>query len=117
MQGRMVDIDKLRSANEAVRAVGNMSVNARGDVVGSNGKILQKKESVMKAYYNTPKGQASDAKIQTPAKDEEVKKITPVIKKQEGNVISTFKSKESSKTTVKKEEPKSGIDAALDGIE
>ena len=27
MQGRMVDIEKLRAANESVRAVGNMAVN------------------------------------------------------------------------------------------
>ena len=30
MQGRMVDIEKLRAANESVQAVGNMNVNARG---------------------------------------------------------------------------------------
>jgi hypothetical protein len=38
MQGRMVDIDKLRAANETVQAVGNMNVNARGDVIGQSGK-------------------------------------------------------------------------------
>ena len=32
MQGRMIDIEKLRAANENVQAVGNMNVNARGDV-------------------------------------------------------------------------------------
>jgi hypothetical protein len=41
MQGRMVDIDKLRSANETVPAIGNMNVNARGDVIGQGGKIVQ----------------------------------------------------------------------------
>ena len=30
MQGRMVDIEKLRSANEGVQAVGNMNVNGSG---------------------------------------------------------------------------------------
>ena len=30
MQGRMVDIEKLRAANESVQAVGNMNVNAKG---------------------------------------------------------------------------------------
>ena len=44
MQGRMVDIEKLRAANESVQAVGNMSVNARGDVLGSGGKIVKKRE-------------------------------------------------------------------------
>ena len=33
MQGRMIDIEKLRSANETTQAVGNMNVNARGDVI------------------------------------------------------------------------------------
>ena len=32
MQGRTVDIEKLRAANESVQAVGNMQVNAKGDV-------------------------------------------------------------------------------------
>ena len=47
MQGRMVDIEKLRSANESVQAVGNMNVNARGDVLGPGGKIVKKKEKVI----------------------------------------------------------------------
>ena len=33
MQGRMIDIEKLRTTNEDVRAVGNMNVNARGYVL------------------------------------------------------------------------------------
>ena len=43
MQGRMVDIDKLRSANESVPAIGNMNVNARGDVIGQGGKLFRPK--------------------------------------------------------------------------
>ena len=39
MQGRMIDIEKLRGANEDVRAVGNMNVNARGDILGPSGSI------------------------------------------------------------------------------
>ena len=39
MQGRMIDIEKLRAANEDIRAVGNMNVNARGDVIGPNGNF------------------------------------------------------------------------------
>ena len=50
MQGRMVDIDKLRAQNETVPAVGNMNVNARGDVIGQGGKIVKPKEAVMKEY-------------------------------------------------------------------
>ena len=48
MQGRMVDIEKLRAANESVQAVGNMNVNARGDVLGAGGKVVTPKAQVIK---------------------------------------------------------------------
>ena len=50
MQGRMVDIEKLRAANESVRAVGNMNDYARGDVLGVGGKIETHKANVIKLY-------------------------------------------------------------------
>ena len=47
MQGRMVDIEKLRTANEGVQAVGNMNVNARGDVLGAGGQVVTSKETII----------------------------------------------------------------------
>ena len=38
-RGKMVDMDKIKLANETSVAVGNMKVNARGDIIGSNGQI------------------------------------------------------------------------------
>lgn len=38
--GKTVDMAALRSKNEKVRAVGNMSVNARGDIIDSNNQII-----------------------------------------------------------------------------
>lgn len=38
--GRQVDMGALFAKNEKARAVGNMRVNARGDTIDSNGKIL-----------------------------------------------------------------------------
>jgi len=35
MQGRMVDIEKLRAVNENVRAIGNMSVNDIVDILST----------------------------------------------------------------------------------
>jgi len=56
MQGREVDMDKLRSANELTPAVGNMKVNARGDEIGPGGKITRTREQIMSTYYeNNPK--------------------------------------------------------------
>lgn len=115
MQGRMVDIEKLRASNENVKAVGNMSVNARGDILGAGGQIIKSKEDQMKEYYDAPKGQVSDARTRTvresrpqPIPQQQVVQ-TQVVNPQanrpaQGKTINTFK-------------PKKGIDAALDGIE
>lgn len=56
MQGRSIDMDKLRAQNELTPAVGNMKVNARGDEIGQGGKITRTREQVMSTYYeNNPK--------------------------------------------------------------
>ena len=47
MQGRMIDIEKLRGSNEDVRAVGNMNVNARGDILGPGGSMRQLKKKLL----------------------------------------------------------------------
>ena len=106
MQGRMVDIDQLRSANESVQAVGNMKVNARGDVLGANGQVVTPKAQVIKKYYEQPKGKASEglsSTKQTPA---------PQPKAVETKAVATPKV-----ATKKAVAPKKGIDEALDGLE
>ena len=115
MQGRMIDIEKLRAANESVQAVGNMNVNAKGDVLGAGGKIVTPKETVIKKYYEQPKGMVSDTpskgKSMPAPKAEPVKtvqKMTPVAAKPTPKKTE----KPKAKTTAKK-----GIDAALDGLE
>ena len=129
MQGRMVDIEKLRAANEGVQAVGNMNVNARGDVLGAGGKVVTSKAQVMKQYYEKPKGMVDDTPTRsqpTPAPKVEAKpqvqKMTPVASKPtpqkavaptpkvETKPVETFKPKTESSS-------KKGIDAALDGLE
>jgi hypothetical protein len=56
MQGKLVDMDQLRQRNELTPAVGNMRINARGDELGPGGKIIRKREEVLKSYYNSQKG-------------------------------------------------------------
>jgi hypothetical protein len=51
MQGKEVDMEKLRNQNELALAVGNARVNARGDEIGPGGKIIRKREEVMQEYY------------------------------------------------------------------
>lgn len=49
--GKEVDIEKLRMANEMSLAVGNARVNARGDEIGPGGKIVRKREDIQNEYY------------------------------------------------------------------
>lgn len=52
MQGKQVDLDLLIKRNELTPAVGNARVNARGDELGAGGKIIRKREEVVKEYYD-----------------------------------------------------------------
>ena len=129
MQGRMVDIEKLRAANESVQAVGNMNVNARGDVLGPGGNVVTSKETVIQKYYEQPKGMVSDTPTKNkpqPAPDPTVKKtvqkMTPVAAKPAPSKVVTPQPKGRAKP-VESIKPKTestakkGIDAALDGLE
>ena len=113
MQGKMIDMDRLRAANEDVAAVGNMNVNARGDQIGAGGKIIKPKSEVIQKYYEQPRGMVDD----TPFKSKPVAQKRVVRQPQAKPVVS----KPIAKTvpTPKKSAPatKKGIDAALDGIE
>jgi len=115
MQGRMVDIEKLRAANESVQAVGNMNVNARGDVLGAGGQVVTPKEKVIKKYYEQPKGMVSDTPNKgkpMPAPKVETKKTVQKAAPQK-TVTPTPKKEVASKTPSQKK----GIDAALEGLE
>jgi hypothetical protein len=143
MQGRMIDIEKLRAANESIPAVGNMKVNARGDQLGAGGQVITPKETIMRKYYEQPKGMVDDTPTKnkpTPAPTAEpvkaVQKIAPVAPKPAAKKIVTPTPKkvvapdpvietkiEQEPTPVETFKPKTestdkkGIDAALDGLE
>ena len=116
MQGRMVDIEKLRAANESVRAIGNMNVNARGDILGPSGQVAVPKEKVIAKYYEQPKGRVDDTQTRRPARrivqSNPVQKMTPVASKPTPQPKA---SKPDAPAVVTPE--KKGIDAALDGLE
>jgi hypothetical protein len=129
MQGRMVDIEKLRAANEAVQAVGNMNVNARGDVLGPGGNVVTPKETVIQKYYEQPKGMVSDTPTKNkpqpapePTVKKTVQKMTPVAAKPAPSKVVPPQPKGRAKP-IEAVKPKTegtakkGIDAALDGLE
>jgi hypothetical protein len=51
MQGKTIDMEKLMRQQELTPAVGNQKVNARGDELGQGGRIVRKREDIMKDYY------------------------------------------------------------------
>jgi hypothetical protein len=50
-QGKMVDLGALQLRNENVRAVGNMGVNARGDLIDSNNRSIDTKNQQVSRQY------------------------------------------------------------------
>ena len=51
-QGKTVSMDSIRLANEEVIAVGNMKVNARGDLIDDKGNVISTKPAQVNAQYN-----------------------------------------------------------------
>lgn len=51
MQGKEIDMEKMSLKNELAVAIGNMRVNARGDELGSGGKIVRTREQILQDYY------------------------------------------------------------------
>lgn len=56
-KGKMLDMNQLRDSNSDVVAItgGGISMNARGDIIGSGGKILKRREDIEReemAIYN-----------------------------------------------------------------
>lgn len=63
-QGQLIDIGAIILQNETVRAVGNMNVNARGDLLGGNNQVIdQKNQQVSRQHRKL--SQASTGTVST----------------------------------------------------
>ena len=49
--GKPVDLGALLLQNENTRAVGNMNINARGDVLDSNNRVIEQKNRQVQRHY------------------------------------------------------------------
>jgi hypothetical protein len=79
--GKTVDMGSLLLQNESVRAVGNMGVNARGDVINSNNKVIEKKSRQVQRHNrrttnvsNTPVATSTTALKKTQSQE-----LSPVV--------------------------------------
>lgn len=68
-QGRQIDLDLLIKRNELTPAVGNAKVNARGDELGPGGRIIRKREEVVKDYYNKSSRPVVNEQVSAPKAD------------------------------------------------
>jgi hypothetical protein len=68
MQGKQIDMEKLALKNELSVAVGNMKVNARGDELGTGGKIVRTREQILQDYYKNNPRKVSEEGIPTKKK-------------------------------------------------
>jgi hypothetical protein len=73
-QGKVIDMSQLASKNEKTRAVGNMSVNARGDTIDGQGRvILPVTKKVGEKYQKTVSNRAANI-----VKRKQVDSFTPI---------------------------------------
>jgi hypothetical protein len=63
-QGKIVDLGALQLRNENVRAVGNMPVNARGDLIDSNNRPIDtRNEQVARKYTKQTVSNVNNEKV------------------------------------------------------
>ena len=64
--GKDIDLGALLLQNESVRAVGNMNVNARGDILGANNQVIDpKNRQVQRQYQRTVTNVTDEAQVHT----------------------------------------------------
>jgi hypothetical protein len=61
--GKPVDLGALLLQNENVRAVGNMSVNTRGDIVDSHNRVIENKNRQAQRHYRRQSTNVSNSSV------------------------------------------------------
>jgi len=53
MRGQTVDMARLVVENANAVALGNASMNVRGDIIGTNGNVVKSREQIVQEYHAT----------------------------------------------------------------
>jgi len=82
-KGRILDMAALASKYEKTRAVSNVDVNARGDIIDNRNQVKVPREKISKEFYknNVPGADTKEVSIKTEEKPEPVK-AEPVVKEE-----------------------------------
>ena len=62
-QGRIVDLGAIQLQNENVRAVGNMSVNARGDLLDADNRPISTRNRQVASQYKKQTTNVSETRV------------------------------------------------------
>ena len=69
MRGEDFDMSKLMATNSSAVALGNANMNARGDILGDNGKIVMFREDLAREYHNKSKKAVKAAPLRNIAQE------------------------------------------------
>ena len=75
-RGKVLDMGALATQNEKTRAVSNVPVNARGDIIDNRGNVQVPREEISKKYYEetVPGADAETVSIKEEAPKKTAKK-------------------------------------------
>ena len=68
IRGKEINMQALKFNNQYATAVGNVRKNARGDLLGKNGKIIKTREQINQEYNTKVKNAAVNVSISKDAK-------------------------------------------------
>lgn len=88
-QGRMVDLGALQLKNENIRAVGNMSVNARGDLIDSDNRPIAPRNTQVAKQYGRQTSNVKDDMVPSSSASTADKKTTKTAKKKDRSDVKT----------------------------
>jgi hypothetical protein len=77
-QGKIVDLGAIQLQNENVRAVGNMHVNARGDLVDHNNRPMARRTQQVSKQYNRQVTNVSDDPVVSSRRHAQAQADAPV---------------------------------------
>jgi hypothetical protein len=77
-RGVSIDFDALMAKAGDSTAVGNMRVNAQGDVLGKGGEVVQKSEDRVRAYYKNNPRSSTSTSIKGNSPSQKLQPDTPI---------------------------------------
>ena len=77
-RGASIDFDALIAKAGDSTAVGNMRVNAQGDVLGKGGEIVQRNEDRVRAYYKNNPRSSTSASLKGDTPTQKLQPDTPI---------------------------------------